>query len=93
MWVALASPRNGVLESLFKLPLRARKVLARAPERVGPAPEETVWVLGIDFDGTVARDIRLDDVDYSFATSVVERDGTLYLGTIQHDALGVVGLD
>lgn len=93
VWVALASPRNSVLEALFKLPLRARKVLARAPERVGPAPEETLWALGFTFDGTVAREVRLDDVDFSFATSVVERDGVLYLGTIAHDALAVVSLD
>lgn len=93
VWVALASPRNSVLEALFKLPLRARKVLARAPERVGPAPEETLWALGIAFDGTVAREVRLDDVDFSFATSVVERDGVLFFGTIAHDALAVVTLD
>nr|WP_161896012.1 SMP-30/gluconolactonase/LRE family protein [Gordonia spumicola] len=90
VWVALASPRNSVLEALFKLPLRARKVLARAPERVGPAPEEIVWALGIAFDGTVARNVRLDDVDFSFATGVVEVDGTLYFGTIHHDAIAVV---
>lgn len=90
VWVALASPRNSVLEGLFKLPPRARKVLARAPERVGPAPEETVWMLGIDFDGSTVRDVRADDVDYSFVTSVTERDGILYLGTIMHDAIGVL---
>lgn len=90
VWVALASPRNAVLESLFKLPSRARKVLARAPQRVGPAPEETVWALGLGFDGEIVHDVHIDDPDFSFVTGVVERDGVLYFGTIMHDAIGVL---
>ena len=90
VWVALASPRNSVLESLFKLPPRARKVLAKAPQNVGPAPEETVWVLGFDFDGEIVRDVHVEDLDYSFVTSVAEQDGILYLGSIMHDAIGVL---
>ncbi|GAA4660866.1 SMP-30/gluconolactonase/LRE family protein [Gordonia humi] len=93
VWVALASPRNSVLESMFKLPLRARKILARAPERIGPAPEETVRVLGIGFDGTIVHDVRRDHPEFSFVTGVAERDGVLYLGTILHDAIGVLPVD
>ncbi|WP_420040328.1 SMP-30/gluconolactonase/LRE family protein [Gordonia sp. MP11Mi] len=92
VWVALASPRNAVLESLFKLPPRARKVLARAPQRIGPAPEETVWVLGLRFDSTVVHDVHVDAPDFSFVTGVAEHSGVLYLGTIMHDAIGVLDL-
>lgn len=90
IWVALASPRNSVLEGIFRLPLRARKVLARAPQNVGPAPEEVVWVQAYRFDGTLVHDIRIDDVDFGFVTAVAERNGTLYLGTILGNALGVL---
>lgn len=93
VWVALASPRNSVLEGIFRLPPRARKVLARAPQRVGPAPEEVVWVQAFDFDGRLVRNIRIDDVDFGFVTSVAENDGVLYLGTIMGNALGVLEVD
>lgn len=93
LWVALASPRNAVLEGIFRLPLRARKVLARAPQSVGPAPEEVVWVQAFDFDGKLVRNIRIDDVDFGFVTSVAENDGVLYLGTIMGNALGVLEVD
>ncbi|KXT56600.1 strictosidine synthase [Gordonia sp. QH-12] len=92
LWVALASPRNAVLEGIFRLPLRARKVLARAPQGVGPTPEEVVWVQAFDFDGTMAREVRIDDLDFGFVTAVAERDGVLYLGTILGNALGVLDL-
>ncbi|MGB6244990.1 SMP-30/gluconolactonase/LRE family protein [Gordonia sp. (in: high G+C Gram-positive bacteria)] len=92
VWVALASPRNAVLEGIFRLPPRARKVLARAPQSVGPAPEEVLWVQAYDFDGNLVKDIRIDDVDFSFVTAVAECDGVLYLGTIMGGALGVLRL-
>ncbi|MEZ5211975.1 MULTISPECIES: SMP-30/gluconolactonase/LRE family protein [unclassified Gordonia (in: high G+C Gram-positive bacteria)] len=93
IWCALASPRNPMLEGIFKLPLRARRVLARVPERLGPSPEDVVWVIAFDFDGTLVHDIRPDGIDYTFVTSVAERDGVLYFGTIVDNALGVLTLD
>lgn len=92
LWVALASPRNAVLEGIFRLPSRARKVLARAPQSIGPAPEEVVWVQAYSFDGTLMHDIRIDDLDFGFVTAVAENDGVLYLGTIIGNALGVLDL-
>jgi len=92
IWCALATPRNSVLEGILKLPPRARRVLAKVPERLGPDPENSAWVLGIDFDGEIVHDVRLSGVDFAFVTSVAERDGVLYLGTIVDSALGVYRL-
>ncbi|GAC57594.1 hypothetical protein GOHSU_22_00540 [Gordonia hirsuta DSM 44140 = NBRC 16056] len=89
IWCALAAPRNPVLEGIHKLPIRARKVLARVPERLGPSPEDVVWVIAFDFDGNLVHDIKPKGVDYTFVTSVAERDGVLYFGTIVDNALGV----
>lgn len=89
IWCALAAPRNPLLEGIFKLPARARKVLARVPEGLGPEPADVVWVIAFDFDGTLRRDVRPEGVDYTFVTSVAERDGVLYFGTIVDNALGV----
>lgn len=93
VWCALASSRNPLLEAIFKLPARARKVLAKVPEGLGPAPEDVVWVIAFDFDGNRVHDVRPRDVDYTFVTSVAERDGVLYFGTIVDNALGVYSLD
>ncbi len=89
VWCALAAPRNPLLEGIFKLPPRARKVLAKVPERLGPSPEDVVWVIAFDFDGNLVHDIKPEGVDYTFVTSVAERDGVLYFGTIVDNALGV----
>lgn len=93
VWCALASPRNPMLEKIFKLPPRARKVLARVPERLGPSPEDVVWAIAFDFDGNLVHDVRPEGIDYTFVTSVAERDGVLYFGTIVDNALGVYALD
>ncbi|MGB3885946.1 MAG: SMP-30/gluconolactonase/LRE family protein [Gordonia sp. (in: high G+C Gram-positive bacteria)] len=90
LWVALASPRNSVLEGIFRLPTRARKVLARAPQSLGPTAEEIIWVQAYTFDGALVHDIRIDDLDFGFVTAVAEWDGTLYLGTILGNAMGVL---
>lgn len=93
VWCALASSRNPTLERIHRLPARARKILAKAPEGLGPDPADVVWVIAFDFDGTVVHDVRPSGIDYRFVTSVAERDGTLYFGTIVDDALGVYSLD
>ncbi|GAA4750769.1 SMP-30/gluconolactonase/LRE family protein [Gordonia alkaliphila] len=93
VWCALASPRNPLLEKIFRLPPRARRVLARVPEGLGPSPEDVVWVIAFDFDGTVVHDVKPADVDYTFVTSVAERDGVLYFGTIVDNAIGVYALN
>ena len=92
VWCALAAPRNPVLEGIIRLPPRARKILAKVPERLGPSPEDVVWVIAFDFDGKIVHDIKPEGVDYTFVTSVAERDGVLYFGTIVDNALGVYQL-
>ncbi|MFT3714826.1 MAG: SMP-30/gluconolactonase/LRE family protein [Gordonia sp. (in: high G+C Gram-positive bacteria)] len=93
VWCALASPRNPTLERIHRLPDRARRILARVPEGLGPDPEDVVWVMAFDFDGATVHSVRPDGVDYTFVTGVAERDGTLYFGTIVGDALGVYTSD
>lgn len=93
LWVALAAPRNSVLEGIFRLPPRARRIFAKVPQNIGPAPEDVVWVLGLGWDGEIVHDVKPTDIDYTFVTSVAERDGVLYFGTIVDDALGVLTLN
>ena len=61
------------------------------PERFQPTPSPLAWVMAFDLDGQVIHDLRTSDGSYGFTTSVVERDGTLVLGSLNEEHLAVAG--
>ncbi|MBK8260865.1 MAG: SMP-30/gluconolactonase/LRE family protein [Nannocystis sp.] len=80
-WVALGSPRNPLVDGLAGWPGLRRAVL-RLPEALQPAPERHGWVIAIDEAGAVVHDLQFrDERAYSPVSSVVERDGWLFLGS------------
>jgi sugar lactone lactonase YvrE len=87
-WIALYSPRVPALDLLAGHPF-IRKVVFRLPLWVQPKPAHQARALAIDEHGTVVEDLE-DSAADSFApvTSVRERDGTLWLGSLESDALG-----
>ncbi|MGW5381078.1 SMP-30/gluconolactonase/LRE family protein [Nocardia sp. NPDC003963] len=89
IWVGMVSPRNRMLDALLARPGRLRSLLWRVPERIQPAPEHTVWVLGVDADGTIVHDLQRPAGDYSMVTAVAEQGGTLVLGSLQESAVAV----
>ena len=86
-WVALASPRNPLIDRLGPRPF-ARKVVTRLPSFVQPAPERYAFVLGLDADGQVVHNLQ-DPAGQSIAviTSVEQVGGVLYLGSLTEPAL------
>jgi sugar lactone lactonase YvrE len=86
-WLAIASPRKPELDALGPYPW-VRELLTKVPELLQPAPARTARVIGIDADGTVVHD-HLDPRGESFkvVTSVQERAGHLWLGSLSDDAL------
>jgi sugar lactone lactonase YvrE len=87
-WVALFSPRVPALDLLAGHPA-LRKVVLRLPRALQPEPAQHAWALAIDEQGRVAESLE-DPGPGAFApvTSVRERDGVLWLGSLQRDALG-----
>ncbi|MFT4625981.1 MAG: sugar lactone lactonase YvrE [Myxococcota bacterium] len=85
-WLAIASPRKGALDRLGPWPA-ARRVVAKLPAWAQPAPERTARVIGIDGDGRVLHD-RMDPAGEHIhvVTSVQERGGTLWLGSLVDNA-------
>jgi sugar lactone lactonase YvrE len=80
-WVAIGSPRDQVLDQLAGRP-GWRKVVARLPKALQPAPKQHAWVIGLDESGKVAADLQyVSAAAYSPIASVIERDGWLYLGS------------
>ncbi|MFD3593059.1 SMP-30/gluconolactonase/LRE family protein [Nocardia sp. NPDC058640] len=89
IWVALASPRNLLLDKLAPLPGILRRLVDALPPSLKPAPVRSVWVLALDFDGNIVHDLQRDGADYAMVTSVAEHHGTLYLGSLSESAIAV----
>lgn len=89
IWVAVAAPRNRLADRLAPRAPWLRQATWLLPDALRPKPARTVWVLGVGFDATVVHDLQTSDGNYRFVTSVLERDGTLYLGSLHDTAVGV----
>lgn len=81
-WIAIASPRKEWLDGLAPRP-GFRTAMMRLPAFVHPKPAETARVLHVDHDGRVLHDLfDPTGTDLHVVTSVQERNGGLYLGSL-----------
>lgn len=88
-WVALASPRNELLDALAPRP-SIRRLLLRLPSWMRPGPERYGHVLGVDDAGTLVHSLQDPTGDVAHVASAREHGGRLYLGTYRDPALRVV---
>lgn len=87
-WVALFSPRVAALDLLAPHPW-LRKLVLRLPLGIQPQPQRRAMALAVDEQGRVVE--WMEDASahaYAPVTSVRERDGVLWLGSLREDALG-----
>jgi sugar lactone lactonase YvrE len=87
IWVAMASPRNPLVDRLHTMPMAARKLVARLPAAFQPKPERSAWVMAFDDTGHMVYDLRWDDGSYSVATGVCQHGQTVYLGSLVEPAI------
>jgi sugar lactone lactonase YvrE len=91
-WVALYGPRDAMLDALAPIPF-LRTVIARLPRAMVPDARRQGFVLGLDLDGRVVEQYRYAGRGaYGPVTSVCERDGMLYLGSLSETAIGRISL-
>lgn len=91
-WVALYAPRNAMLDRLAPHPFW-RRMVARLPSFLQPAPEPLAFIVGLDLDGRVVEQYRAQGAQaYAPITSVREHDGYLYLGSLSQKGIGRVSL-
>lgn len=91
-WVALYEPRSAMLDALLPHPF-LRRIAARLPRFMQPAPKPQSFVLGLDLDGKVVEQYQYAGSDaYGPVTSVREHEGVLYLGSLSDTAVGRVAL-
>jgi len=89
-WVALYSPRVPALDALAPYPF-LRKVVLRIPRVLQPEPAPEAFALALGEDGRVAE--VLHDASrgaYAPVTSVRERAGVLWLGSMERDGIARV---
>jgi sugar lactone lactonase YvrE len=87
-WVALFSPRVPALEALARHPF-LRKVVWRVPRALQPEPLPQAFAVAVGEDGKIVEVLR-DASKGAFApvTSVREREGALWIGSLEGDGIG-----
>jgi len=87
-WLALVTPRDKILDVLLPRPF-LRKVVARLPKLLQPAPKRYSFVLGLDTNGSVIDNFQDGSPEcYAEIANAVQRGGFLYFGSIGESAIG-----
>lgn len=87
-WLALPAPLNATVSALHGMPLMIRKWVSRLPEALQPKIPPVCWVMAFDRSGEVIHFFEGDPNAYHYVTGVRERDGVVWLGSIEERALG-----
>ena len=87
-WLSLVTPRDATLDKLLPHPF-LRKVVARLPKFLQPAPKRYSFVLGLDLNGRVVDNLQDGSSEcYAEIANAVERNGALYFGSIGESTVG-----
>ena len=90
LWVALAAPRNALLDRLLPLPGVLRLLVWNLPEAVRPEATPVAWVMAFGLDGALVHDLRSSTAAYGFVTAVAEHRGTLVISSLHESDVAVV---
>jgi sugar lactone lactonase YvrE len=81
-WLAIYAPRNDLLDTAGPKPW-LRRVIYRIPAALQPKPRRHPFVLGLDGDGKVVRNLQdADGRDFTKSTSAEQRGDWLYIGSL-----------
>jgi len=91
-WLAIVNRRDATLDMLLRRPF-LRRVVVRLPSFLQPAIKRYAFVLALDTNGKVVRNLQ-DPSPQCFAqiANVVEHNGTLYFGSIGESSIGRMAL-
>lgn len=92
-WVAMFTVRNPDMDALHRRPFM-KKILSRLPASFWPEPVPYGFVIELDEAGNVLRTLQDPGGEHLHTiTSVKEIDGTLYMGSLYNDRIGVLPLE
>ena len=87
-WLALYAPRNALLDKAGPTPW-LRRLIHRIPQDLQPKPRRHPFVLGLDADAKVVRNLQdADGKDFSKSTSAEQVGDTLYVGSLTEPKWG-----
>lgn len=87
-WLALVTPRQALFDRMLPYP-SVRKIVARLPKFLQPAPQRYSFVLGLDPSGRIVENLQNGPPDcFAQIANVVEHNNALYFGSIGEDTVG-----
>jgi sugar lactone lactonase YvrE len=93
-WVAIASPRDPLVERLQRGPMWLRRGVTRIPDRLQPSERRTIRVQAYGDVGRLVHDLSVDDrehgVRFHMVTGVREHEGRVWLGSLHESAIAVL---
>ncbi|MBI4941605.1 MAG: SMP-30/gluconolactonase/LRE family protein, partial [Actinobacteria bacterium] len=94
VWVAAASPRDGLVEAIQRGPVWLRRSITKVPDALQPAPKRTVRALAYDADGRLVHDLSVGKEahgdTFHMVTGVREHDGRVWLGSLHEPAVALL---
>ena len=88
-WLSLVTPRQSLFDRTLLPHPFLRKVVARLPKFLQPAPQRYSFVLGLDQSGRVVENLQNGSPDcFAEIANAVEHNGALYFGSIGEDTVG-----
>lgn len=89
-WVALVSPRMWFVDNIVLPNLWLRKLLMHFPKWTRLSGSSYGLIIQLNSEGEIVESLHdPSGKSLSGITNVVERDGKLYIGTLEGDAIGV----
>jgi sugar lactone lactonase YvrE len=88
IWVAIASPRDRLVDQLSRLHPALRKGVWALPEQLRPKEKRTVWVRAVNGStGSTVHEFYDTPDNFHMVTGVREHNGTVYLGSLEERAI------
>src|ERR1041385_6528146 len=88
-WLALVTPRQDLFDQTLLPRPFLRKIVARLPKFLQPAPQRYSFVLGLDQSGRVIENLQNGSPDcFAEISNEIEHNGALYFGSIGEDTVG-----
>jgi sugar lactone lactonase YvrE len=83
LWMAMASPRQRLVDALAPAPPAVRKAVWAVPEALQPHPRLGPWVLGVDpASGGIVYDLQGYHPRFGMTTGVRQHKGRIWLGSL-----------
>ena len=92
IWVALASPRNPLLDLLHRAAPLLRRIIWKLPTALQPKPDPAMRLLALDDHGAVVRDLGGKSRAFHMVTGMRVHLDKLYLASIEEAALASLTL-